>query len=126
MTPEQNISHLDASLARRGMDMVLQRNGISATVRARKNIKDRPDELVSGNTVDDILVHMSMTQIRAAGWHAGTSGTAPYIEDTAVPRKGDVAIISGKRYRVEVGDPVVIDDVVVRVNLFLKGGIGGV
>jgi hypothetical protein len=126
MSAEQHIARLDASLARHGQDITLMRNGISVTVRARKNIKDRPDELVSGNTVDDLLMHMSMTQIRATGWFAGTVSSAPYLEDNAVPRKGDVAVVSGKRYRVEVPDPVVIDNVVVRVNLYLKGAVGGV
>ena len=125
MSPDMLISTLDAYLLESGEDIVLRRQGVDVIVRAAVRLKDRPDELVSGSKQDDVLVVISMTQIRAEGWHVGTTGTAPYVRDTAIPRRGDEAIIKGIRYRVEAADPIAVNNVVVRVNMTVKGNTSG-
>ncbi len=125
MNPDHLIAQLDLYLQSAGEDVGLLRSGVSVTVRAAVRQKDRPDELVSGSMMDDILAVMSMTQIRAAGWNAGTEGSAPYVRDTALPRRGDIMVVKGTRYRVDAADVIAVQNVVVRVNLSLKGATSG-
>ncbi len=125
LSPTMLIATLDAYLATAGEDVVLSRNGVPCQCRAAIRQKDRPDQLVSGNEMDDLYAIMSMTQIRAAGWNAGVTGSAPYQRDNAVPRRGDVVAVKGLRYRVDAADVVAVQNVVVRVNLSLKGNTSG-
>jgi hypothetical protein len=125
MSPQTLIATLDAYLAESGEDIVLQRSGVPCQCRAAVRQKDRPDQLVSGNEMDDLYAIMSMTQIQAAGWNAGTVDTGLYARDRAIPRRGDFAVVKGIRYRVDAADVIAVQNVVVRVNLNLKGNTSG-
>ncbi|WP_296585732.1 hypothetical protein [Xanthobacter sp.] len=119
MTPAQAISALDRHLAAAGQDAVLRRwtgTGSARTpidVPVRIRAQDyRVEELVGGIEQGDTRVVLSPTQIVAAGWPGPPQGW---------PRPGDAIVIAGRERSIIAAPPQVMDDVVVRIDMVVRG-----
>ena len=113
MTPARAIQKLDRKLAQVGQTITLRRmvanaspveKGCKAFVRGYK-----PDELVGGIQQGDSLVILSPT---------GLAGS-PFATD--LPRKLDRILAAGRLRTIEMSDPVLLGDQVVRINLLVRG-----
>lgn len=116
MTPSGAIARLDASLARCGQTIALGRligTGPAAALQGddvpiRAHVRTlRADEVVAGLTQNDLVVTLSPTA--PAAWPFG------------MPRKGDKVIVYGAARNIELSKPFHIDDVLVRLELLVKG-----
>jgi hypothetical protein len=109
MTPAQAIGMLDRQLAQHGSTLNLFRGDAAAVpVRGFPRGYD-PDEIGSGISQGDTQVVISPTHL---------SGT---VFETALPRKLDQIEFGGRRRNIENAEPVLLDDVVVRINLQVRG-----
>jgi len=118
VTPASAITSLDKQLAKHGQTATLRRwtgsgsarTPVDVTVRVRAQ-DYRVEELVGGIEQGDTRVVLSPTQIVAAGW-PGPQGW---------PRNGDAIIIAGREREIVSAPPQVIDDVVVRIDMVVRG-----
>lgn len=108
MTPARAIAMLDRQLAKHGSDVVLVRGDLRVTVRAFPRGYKR-DELGDGISQGDSLVVVSPSSL------AGTV----FADDP--PHQGDWVNFGGRERHVENGDPVRLANVVVRINLQVRG-----
>lgn len=99
---------LDRQLASHGRSVTLARGGgVPADLTCRAFVRDfKPDELVGSIQQGDRLAIFSPTSL-APDW----------IE----PRQGDRVRIAGAWHRVQAPDRIELGDVVVRVELHLRG-----
>jgi hypothetical protein len=124
-----HIARLDASLAKKGEDIVLRRliGGVSKAVTVRAHVRSfrlSASDIVTGITKVPFVVILSLTQIRAAGWPQGAPPPAapPFNVDAAIPVIGDTVIIKGIARTVKVVNPIAAGaDGVVRVKMLVEG-----
>lgn len=124
-TPEGAIARLDASLARRGESIQLQRAvGIVAglpsyaSVTCRALVRNyKPEELAQGILHGESLVILSPTEIISAAW---TSGRATG-EDARVPMPNNRVVIAGRPRIVKAAVPFYMAGVLVRIELQVQG-----
>jgi hypothetical protein len=134
MTPAEATAMLRRQLAAHGQDVTLQRvtQGAGGTqikykVECRAFVRGyRPDELVGGILQGDSKVTLSAAEIEEQGWPGPQSSKVPVGQDLSkqdmrVPRKGDDIYIAGKLRNVEVGVPIYLDNVLVRIELMARG-----
>lgn len=109
MTPTAAIAMLDRQLAAHGRSVTLSRPGGSpANLTCRAIVRDfKPDELVGAIQQGDRLAILSPTMLTPASW----------LE----PEEGDRVHFNGRWHRVHAADPIALADVVVRVELHLRG-----
>lgn len=121
---------LDRFLEQAGEDIVLRRkisgSPVDVTVRATVRLANKPDQMMSGSVQDDLKIVTSMTKIRAASWPGtGVTGSSPFAVDSAIPRRGDEAIVKGVRYRIESVNAIAVRNTVIRLVMMTKGGASG-
>lgn len=124
------VGDLDRFLDQAGEDIVLRRkvsgSNVDVTVRATVRLANKPDQMMSGSTQDDLKIVTSMTMIRAASWPGtGTTGSSPFAVDTSIPRRGDEVIVKGQRYRVEAVNAIAVKNQMIRVVMMAKGAASG-
>lgn len=124
----EHIDNLDASLAKRGEDIVLRRvvAGVNRDVTVRAHVRSyrlNAEELAKGIYQIPFIVNISLTQIRAAGWPEGAPAPAspPFNVDPAIPVIGDLSIIKGVPRTVKTVDPIAVNGEVVRVKMMVLG-----
>jgi hypothetical protein len=114
-TPAGMISRLDDAIERRGQTVILRRtvpNEAAVELTIRATVRGyRPEEMTDGIVVGASRVILSATAIK---------GTAFEPEDQW-PRKNDKVLISGRLRNIEASNPVVVRDVLVRINLQVAG-----
>jgi hypothetical protein len=113
MTPVQAIAMLDRQIARHGQTVKLVRlvpnqPAVEATVRAFVR-GYKPEELANGVQQGDSLVTLSPTQLKGTPFEADLPVTNNKIE------------VSGRRRNVQFADPVEMLNVLVRLNLQVRG-----
>lgn len=113
MSPADAIAMLDRQIAKHGQTITLERlvpNGTAVTETVRGFVRGyKPEELAGGITQGDSSVILSPTTL------VGT----PF--ETEIPATNNKAVIAGRRRNIGMVDPVYIDDVLVRINLLVKG-----
>jgi hypothetical protein len=109
MTPSSAIALLDRQLAAHGRSVTLVRSGgVPANLTCRAIVRDfKPDEFVGTIQQGDRLAILSPTPLTPAGW----------LE----PKEGDRLLHDGKWHRVQAPDRIAVNDVIVRVELHLRG-----
>jgi len=112
MTPRQAIASLDHGIRKNGQTVILRRGTTSAPT-AMATVKAhvrgyKPDELVGGIIQGDSQVILSPRLLAAAGWPGDI-------------RRGDWLTFDGKVRSVEVVMPRRMDDVLVRIELQVRG-----
>lgn len=123
------IARLDASLARRGQDIVLRRTTTPPTdLSVRANVRPvTPDEVTGGIVAGDLMVVVSPTGLDKPSWIAafaltgGVSQSAPFNVDPKLPKKGDLAIINNRRRTIEAVMPIYVNGELVRIELQARG-----
>jgi len=108
MTPQQAIGMLDRQLAKHGSDVVLVRGDVRATVRAFPR-GYKGDELGDGISQGDSQVVLSPSSL------VGT------VFADELPQQDDWVNFGGRERHVENGEPVLLANVVVRINLQVRG-----
>lgn len=88
---------------------------VRAVVRPAGRLDTGSIQLVGIISQNDRIVITSPTEMSAFD-----SG-APAPEDKRVPRKGNTAVVAGKEYSIEAGAGVIFDDVLVRIEMHLRG-----
>jgi hypothetical protein len=118
MKPE--VAALDAALRRAGTDAVLRRQAGNAPdvtnfdVTVRAAVRNYGvEELVGGVAQSDLKAIISPTEILAAGWPVGQTGT--------MPRRLDRFVLQGSVSTIEAVNPVFIDNELVRIELQIRG-----
>ncbi|WP_132254733.1 hypothetical protein [Methylobacterium segetis] len=111
MTPAQAIAQLDRQIAAHGQDVQLRAaaaepDTAAATLRAFVR-GYRAEELSGGVQQGDTLMILSPTHLPAAG-----------VETI---QRGDGVTIAGRARYVEIANPVVLNDVVVRIECTVRG-----
>ena len=113
MTPAQAIAMLDRQIAQHGQTVKLVRlvpNGTAIEATVKGFVRGyRPDELAGGIQQGDSSIVLSPTQLAATAF-----ASAPV-------RANDKAETNGRRRNVQMADPVYINDVLVRINLQVRG-----
>lgn len=114
MTPTEAIAALDEALRIAGVDAVLRRvSGTAQTVtntcNLRVNVRQfKPVELVGEVKQGDRQVILSPTEMTAQSF-------------PAPPRRNDKLLLRGKQYNIEAVDPIEMANVLVRVELIVRG-----
>jgi hypothetical protein len=122
------IARLDASLTKKGEDVVLRRliGGVSKSVTVRAHVRNfhlSASDIVTGISKVPFVVIMSLMQIRAAGWPQGAPAPAapPFNIDSAIPVIGDTVVIKGLVRTVKSVDPRAVNGVVIRIQMIVEG-----
>ena len=113
MTPQQAIASLDRQINRHGQTITLRRPVANASP-IEKTCKAfvrgyKPDELIGGVQQGDSLVALSPTGLAGSDFA------------TTLPRAMDKVLIAGRVRNVQMADPVLLGDQVVRINLQVRG-----
>ncbi len=113
MTPAAAIAMLDRQLAQHGQSVTLRRlvsNQPDAEHATRAFVRNyRPQEVTAGITIGSSNVVLSPT---------GLAGSA-FAAD--LPKAVDKIVILGRQRNILAAEPVVVDDVLVRINLVVAG-----
>ncbi len=121
MSPAATIAALDRALRTRGQDVTLQSLSagvVTQQVTCRAFVRSyAPAALVGGVIQGDSQVILSPSEIAAAGWPGAATGPG----DDRVPKKGDRLVISGLVRTIEAASPVYLADVLVRIELRVRG-----
>lgn len=107
MMPSEAIAMLDAQITAHGQSVTLKtgRDGNAQTLSLQAFVRGlKPDELVGGLKQGDRSVIISPTDLAAAAIKAG-----------------DALLIAGKRCNIETVDLIHMRDVIVRLNLVVRG-----
>lgn len=105
MTPADAIQSIDRQIASHGQVAKLERgSGFSGDIRVFHR-GYRPDELSGGIQQGDSTAIVSPTDLGAAG----------------IPKRLDKLTVGGRKRNIETAEPVYMNDVLVRVNLWLRG-----
>jgi hypothetical protein len=122
------IVELDRSLAVDGEDFVLRRvvgtnSPINTDVFCRGFVRGyQPEELTVAIIQGDAKIILSPTQIVGGSWPGGAPPTgAAAALDRRVPRRGDKAVVQGRVLNIEAAAPIYIDNVLVRLELQVRG-----
>jgi hypothetical protein len=109
MTPAAAIAMLDRQLAAHGRSVTLVRSGgVLANLTCRAIVRDfKPVEFIGSIKQGDRLAILSPTPLTPAGW----------LE----PKEGDRLLVDGAWHRVQAPDRIAVNDVVVRIELHLRG-----
>lgn len=113
MTPAQMIADLDGALRRVGQSATLERrvpNADAITKAVRVSVRGYDPKVVT----DTIAIGSSKVVLSPTSL-AGSPFAAEW------PRALDKIVISGRRRNIEAAEPIVIDDVLVRINLQVAG-----
>lgn len=108
MTPTNAIAMLDRQLAKHGSTVKLFRGEIEVSIKGFPR-GYKPDEIGSGISQGDSQVVISPTHLQGSAFQA------------VLPRKLDQVEYGGRRRNVENVDAVLLDDVVVRINMQVRG-----
>ncbi len=111
MTPQQAIAKLDRAVAKFGQTVTLRRGKDTAplaiaTVKAHVR-GFKPDELIGGIDQNDSKVILSPSGL--TNWPGGA------------PIKGDWVTIDGRVRSIVAAEPIKMNDVLVRIELQVKG-----
>lgn len=113
MTPSQAIALLDAQIAEHGQTVTLTRlvpNQTSITLTCKAFVRGyKPDELANGVQQGDSLVVLSPTALVGS----------PF--ESAPPVRLNKLTTAGRLRNIEMADPVLMNDVLVRINLQVRG-----
>ena len=113
MTPAQAIAMLDRQIAEHGQTVTLTRlvpNQASITLTCKAFVRGyKPDELANGVQQGDSMVVMSPTDL------AGTAF------ESALPTTNNKLTTGGRLRNIQMADPVYMNDVLVRLNLQVRG-----
>jgi hypothetical protein len=128
-TPAGSIERLDASLSRRGEDVVIsrvvKRSGASVKVEVacRGLVRTVSADEVAGTIVqNDLKVTISPTQIAAAGWPGQDENAVSGSNiDPRMPRATDKLIIQGRERQVKASKPILLANVWVRTDMIVAG-----
>ncbi len=111
MTPRQAIARLDRQIAKNGQKVALRRGTATAptaTATVKAHVRGyKPDELVGGISQNDSLVILSPTGLE--NWPGG------------YPKKDDWISIDGRVRSIMAAGPIRMNDVLVRIELQVKG-----
>lgn len=112
-TPAGMIARLDDALSRRGQTVTLRRlvpDAPAVEQQVRAVVRGyRPDELTGGITIGASKVILSPTSLTGSPFAA------------AYPQAGDKMMVGGRLRNVEGADPIIVNDVLVRMNLMVTG-----
>ncbi len=128
-TPAASIARLDASLSRRGEDVVISRvvkrsgASVKVDVPCRALVRTVSADEVAGTIVqNDLKVTISPTQIAAAAWPGqDENAVAGSAVDPQVPRATDKIVIQGRERQVKVSKPILMANVWVRTDMIVAG-----
>jgi hypothetical protein len=127
VSAEQEIGDLDASLAKDGQPITLQRLTLAGSeqipfgVDAMAFVRgDQPNELTQTVTQKDVTVIMSPTEINRSGWPGATPAPAG-AGDKRIPRKPDRIITKRGQLTVQTAAGIYIGDTLVRINIRARG-----
>ena len=128
-TPAGSIARLDASLTRRGEDVVISRvvkrsgASVKADVPCRALVRTVSADEVAGTIVqNDLKVTISPTQIAATGWPGQDENTvAGSTVDPRMPRATDKIVIQGRERQVKASKPILMANVWVRTDMIVAG-----
>lgn len=113
MTPQEAIDGLDRAIAVAGQTVTLRRvvpNAPAIEKQVRAFVRGyKPEELTGGITMGASEVVISPTDL------AGS------VFATSYPQVGDKVTVAGRSRQVTGAEPVMMDDVLVRVNLVVTG-----
>lgn len=123
---EQAVADLNAALAADGEWIELWRETgtqkIPFKVRCRAFVRGyAAQELVGGIAQTDSKVIMSPTEILRVGWPGPNSSVTPTDQDRRVPRKGDAAVIAGRKRAVEAAGGIYLGSELVRIEMRVLG-----
>jgi hypothetical protein len=123
---EQVVADLNAALAADGEWIELWRETgtqkIPFKVRCRAFVRGyAAQELVGGIAQTDSKVIMSPTEILRVGWPGPNSSVTPTDQDRRVPRKGDAAVIAGRKRAVEAAGGIYLGGELVRIEMRVLG-----
>lgn len=126
MTPARRIAALDRATAASGETVILRRvNGtVNTDLPVRASVRHYDgQELTGGIVAGDSKIVLSPTGLDAAAWvnAAGAAGTPPFNPDRRIPRVGDRVIVGGRNRRIEFSRPFLVDGVLVRIELTVRG-----
>lgn len=107
-TPAGAIARLDASLARRGQTIRLRRDAVTITVKGFVR-GFTADELVAGSGISQDQDKVILSPSSLSGWAGPPPGEDDWCE------------IDGKFRSVVLGRAIKMNDVVVRIELQVKG-----
>lgn len=121
-------SDLDASLRRRGEDIILRRQIAAGTNIANIDVPCRArvdtvsaQEIAGTIAVSDLKIIMSPTEILAAQWPGGVPEyPVSNASDPRMPRVTDFVIARGKQRQVKMVDPKFTPDWC-RINMVVAG-----
>lgn len=108
MTPAQAIAALDRQLARHGQTVILRRGDVTATVKGFVR-GFTADELVAGSGISQDEDKVILSPSSLTGWTG------------ALPGEDDWCEINDRFRAVTKGRLIKLDDVVVRIELQVKG-----
>lgn len=113
MTPAQAIAALDRQILRHGQAVSLRKNGAAADGSADTTVRAcvrgyRPEELAGGVQQTDSQVVVSPTVLEGTAFSAGA-------------KRLDKILIDGRLRNIEGANPVRINGVIVRHELWVKG-----
>jgi len=124
----REITELDRSLAVDGEDFTVRRvvgtnSPVNTDVSCRGFVRGyQPQELTTTIIQGDAKIILSPTQIIAGSWPGGAPPTgANAALDQRVPRRGDKAVVQGKVLNIEAAAPIYLDNVLVRIELQVRG-----
>ena len=124
---EDELSELDAALAADGQDVVLRRVvGTSSPVNydcvCRAFVRGYTPQEMAGMIIQgDSKVIISSTQIDANAWPGDAIPASEASLDRRVPRRGDKLVVAGRVRNIENASPIYIGNVLVRVDMQVRG-----
>lgn len=122
------ITALDNALSRAGEDITIRRvvgkppNDVNIDVTVRAAVRSVSDDQIVGTvTQNDMSVVLSPTEILAAQWPGGVSGSVTSNVDPRIPKTTDKAIIQGRERQVKLSKPIFVGNVWVRTDMVVAG-----
>lgn len=112
-TPAGMIARLDDALARRGETVVLRRyTAPSGDPRPKTDISAKAS--VRADKGEELVGTIDQTWSKAVVSPTGIAALLPI-------RKGDKLVVQGRERNIELPKPILIADVLVRIDLFISG-----
>jgi hypothetical protein len=113
VTPAQAIAMLDRQIEAHGQTVTLTRlvpNQHSITLTCKAFVRGyKPDELANGVQQGDSLVVLSPTALEGTAF------------ESALPATNNKLTTGGRQRNIQMADPVLMNDVLVRLNLQIRG-----
>jgi hypothetical protein len=113
-SPSEHIARLDASLARAGQIVQIQRPGGTTDITNFSATADCRAQVV-GTGVGTAAIILSPTDLtNATNW---PEANPPQVGDPLLPRKTDKVFVTGLQRTIENVHPRYIDDVLIRIDI---------